>query len=149
MPAVPAGTVVTMSATEANTFYAKGSDTVKNVLNYATHRHSGEKIVSGTGTTVLNVYYVRTKFTYEFYLTPGRNRTGTVMKGDDIVTDARMIAGGKTYSMSDPVYSETRHYFAETLGGQEGEYTYTVGETTKNYNRIHIAATKWTDFRTS
>lgn len=60
MPSVPSGTVVHVSEATANANYPSGLTLVTNVLHYADYVWSETKTISGTGTTVVNVYYTST-----------------------------------------------------------------------------------------
>lgn len=67
---VKAGTDVTLTESDANTLYlAKASAAAKDVLNYCDFTWSETKTISGIGTTVVNVYYTRMVFTFNFTLT--------------------------------------------------------------------------------
>lgn len=63
MDKVPAGSEVYIDEATANKNYG---GTATDVLNYADYVWSETKEISGTGTTVVNVYYKRTEFTFTF-----------------------------------------------------------------------------------
>lgn len=60
------GSTVVLDETTANSEYKSASESVVELLNYSTFDYSDEKVVSGTGQTIVNVYYRRTVFTMNF-----------------------------------------------------------------------------------
>ncbi len=60
------GSCLTISEEQANTLYPDGGTEVLKLLNYSDFVYSETKEVSGTGTTVINVYYKRTVYEYNF-----------------------------------------------------------------------------------
>lgn len=77
-----AGDTVTYTAGEANALYAAEStagrlnESANNILNYSDLVFSEEKEVSGSGNTVINVYYNRFLFTFSFDLSGVYNTSG-------------------------------------------------------------------------
>lgn len=72
-PGVTAGSVITINQATANSLYTNGGTAVSYILHYSTYAHSETKAISGAGTTVINVYYKRTEFTFNFNLTQATN----------------------------------------------------------------------------
>lgn len=61
-----AGSSQTITSDQALSHYRTGGNNVINLLNYSTYISSEKKTISGTGTTVINVYFKRTEFTFSF-----------------------------------------------------------------------------------
>lgn len=92
-----AGVSKTITATQANSAYVAGGANITNVLNYCDFRFSTTETLIGDGSTIINVYYARTVFTFHFNLDKAFNISGTYPYSI-VLKDGTVHTGG-TYTL--------------------------------------------------
>ncbi|MBC8570621.1 MBG domain-containing protein [Zongyangia hominis] len=92
------------------TITAQNATTDNSAVKYASFHHSQSAVISGNGTTVVNVYFARDLYTIYFDLNAPSINVGTKWRPNYLYYTATMNFGGRTYTSGGAKYTITAKY---------------------------------------